>query len=479
MINSKKILFVSSEVAPFIKTGGLGDVASALPKELVRLGFDVRVILPKYSAISQNFRNHMTHLGHKTITLAWRNKFLGIDALALDGVTYYFIDNEDYFKREIVYGEFDDCERFGFFSKAVIESFDITGFYPDIIHCNDWHSGMVPVYLNEAKREGKFENIKTIFTIHNLRFQGIFSYRCVTDILGLEPSLYFHEDGIKFHDALSFMKGGINYSNYITTVSKTYAEEIKTKYYGEHLENLFIHQSDKLFGIVNGIDFDSFNPETDNTLLAKYSISDFSNKSLNKVELQKKLHLNLDENAPILSIITRLDKQKGLDLIVAIFDQLILETNIQFVLLGNGERRYEGFFRQKEQLYPGRVSCTIGFNNNLAKEIYAGSDLFLMPSQFEPCGLSQMISMRYGTIPIVRETGGLKDTVEPFNQFTNSGTGFSFSNYNAHDMLHIVKYATSVYSDKNLWSSLIKRAMSVDNSWRKSALEYISLYTNL
>ncbi|MGL6064580.1 MAG: glycogen synthase GlgA [Fusobacteriaceae bacterium] len=476
MNSQKKVLFVSGEVYPFIKTGGLGDVAYSLPKILEKEGVDIRVILPKYDQIPWEYKSKMKHIGNKKISLAWREEYLGIEELVLDNITYYFVDNEYYFKRNNVYGEMDDCERFAFFSKAIIESFDITGFYPDIIHSNDWHTGLVPLYLNERKREGIFKNIKNIFTIHNLKFQGSFSYSNIEWVLGIDPNYYFHEDGIKFHDNFSFLKAGVNYSDIVTTVSQSYAEEIKTSYYGENLEGLFSHHNNKLFGIVNGIDYDIFNPEKDLDIEENFSSKNIENKYINKSELQKKLYLQNNKHIPIVSIITRLDKQKGLDLIIHIFDELLETTECQFVLLGNGEPHYESFFREKALQYPGRVSCTIGFNNILAKEIYASSDIFLMPSQFEPCGLSQLISMRYGTIPLVRETGGLRDTVIPFNEFGDHGTGFTFSNYNAHDMLHVIKYAFSIYYKPKLWKNLVKRAMKADHSWSHSGKKYLELY---
>ena len=429
-MDKKKILFVSGEVWPFVKTGGLGDVAYSLPKELKKLGADVRVILPKYDQIPWNYKKDMEHLGHKTMELAWRNEYLGIEMLVLEGITYYFVDNMKYFCRSKIYGEGDDCERFAFFCKAVIESFDLTAFYPDIIHCNDWHTGMVPVYLDDHKRRGHFGNIKTLFTIHNLRFQGVFPYRELEWTLGLDSKHYFYEDGVKFMDSLSFMKGGVNYSNFVTTVSPNYANEIKTEFFGEGLAGLFVKHRNKLLGIVNGIDLELYSPN--------FSTKTLGLKTNSKLELQKELGLEVRSELPMVSIISRLDRQKGLDLIVEVFSQMMEETDMQFVLLGNGEKSYEDFFKQMQEKYPGRVASIIGFNNLMAKSIYESSDLFLMPSQFEPCGLSQLISMRYGTLPLVRETGGLLDTVTPFNEYNSSGTGFSFRNYNAHDMLHVI-----------------------------------------
>lgn len=478
-MNKKKVLFVAAEVWPFIKTGGLGDVAYSLPKELKKEGVDIRVILPKYSQIPEKYRKEMKFIGHKSIQLAWRNLYVGIEELELDGITYYFIDSQQYFFRNNIYGEHDDCERFAFFSKAVIQCFDVIDFYPDIIHCNDWHTGVIPLYLNEKKREGKYENIRCVFTIHNLRFQGQFGYNEITNTLGVDSKYYYNEEGIKFHNGISFMKAGINYSDIVTTVSESYAEEIKTPYYGENLEGLFIHNNYKLYGITNGIDYDVFNPEKDLELFSNFNALNTDNKKLNKKQLQQELRLSLNERAPILSIITRLDRQKGIDLIIRVFDNLMQETDFQFILLGNGEKNYEDFFQEIAQKYPGRVSINIGFNNRLAKEIYAGADMFLMPSQFEPCGLSQLISLRYGTIPIVRETGGLKDTVIPYNEYEKVGNGFSFRNYNAHDMFHVMKYANSIYHNEEEWKKIMMLGMTSDNSWKKSAIKYLDLYKKL
>ena len=395
-----KVLFAAGEVWPFVKTGGLGDVAYSLPKALKKEKIDVRVILPKYNTIPDKYKEIMQHLGEKQIWIAHHNEYVGIDYCELDGITYYFVDNERYFKRNKIYGEDDDCERFAFFAKAVVETFSITDFEPDLIHCNDWHTGLVPIYLKERE----LNNIKTVFTIHNLRFQGLFYNDVIEKTLEIDRGRYFIEDGIKYYDMVSFLKGGVVYSDYITTVSNSYAEEIKTPELGEGLDGLFRKFDYKLKGIVNGIDG------------AVYKLPRKGKKRL-KSELQERLGLNQDPNVPLVSIITRLDRQKGIDLIIDSFDRL-MKLGIQFVLLGNGESKYEDFFKWKERQYPGRVCSYIGFNQPLSIEIYSGSDIFLMPSIFEPCGLSQMIAMRYSCVPIVRETGGLKDTVTPYNEYT-------------------------------------------------------------
>ena len=456
-----KILFAASEAYPLIKTGGLGDVAYSLPKALKNEKIDVRIILPKYSKIQNKYFENAKHLGHKEIWVAHHNEYVGIEEIEYGGNTYYLVDNERYFKRDNIYGEYDDCERFLFFAKAIVETMDITGFKPDIIHCNDWQTGLVPIYLKERN----IFDIKTIFTIHNLRFQGLFYNDVIEKLLEINRDNYFHDDGIKYYDMISFLKAGVVYSNYITTVSESYANEIKTVEYGEGIHGLFEKYSYKLQGVVNGIDKES------------YPLTKKSHKTL-KHELQEKLGLNLGENTPIISIISRLDRQKGIDFIVERFDE-ILSLGVQFVLLGSGEKHYENFFREKEHAYPGRVCSYIGFNQELSIDVYAGSDIFLMPSVFEPCGLSQMLAMRYGSIPLVRETGGLKDTVIPYNEYTEEGDGFGFKQLNSADMLNSLKYAIEIYHKPEKWQKIIKTAKKKDNSWNKSAKKYIEIYKKI
>lgn len=455
-----KVLFATGEAWPFIKTGGLGDVAYSLPKALKNKGVDARVILPKYQQIPDKYRNNMKHLGEKRIWCSHYNAYVGIDEYILDGVVYYFVDNMDYFSRNKVYGENDDCERFTFFAKAIVETFDITGFTPDIIHCNDWHTALVPIYVRE-----RWLNVRTVFTIHNLRFQGFFPNYELEETLELNREYYYKEDGLKYYDVISFLKGGVVYSDYVTTVSRTYAEEIKTPQYGEGIDGLFRKFDYKLTGIVNGLE---------NSLYKKSN----KNKEEAKIKLQKKLGLNIDKNIPVVAIVTRLDRQKGLDLIIEAFDRM-MQRNIQFILLGSGEPYYSDFFRWKEHQYKGRVCSYIGFNQNLSLDIYAGADIFLMPSLFEPCGLSQMIAMEYGTIPLVRETGGLKDTVTPYNEYTRQGNGFSFIDPTSDVMLKILDYALKMYNDKKEWNIIVKHAKSRDNSWNRPAKEYIDIYKNI
>jgi starch synthase len=473
-----KILFVTGEAWPFIKTGGLGDVSHSLPKSLSKSGVDIRVIMPKYKAIDYKYKSKMKHLGHTFVRLSWRNQYCGVDLLEYDGVKYYFIDNEHYFKRDNIYGEFDDCERFGFFSKAVLAALEVMEFKPDIIHCNDWHSGLTPVYLKELQKNKKYTDIKTLFTIHNLKYQGIFSMETLGDVLGLSHDIHFREDSMKYYDAISFLKGGVNASDFISTVSEAYADEIKTEFFGENLHGLFQVNNHRLSGIINGIDYDIFNPRKDKDIEIKFGQSKVEKKVKNKLALQKELGLTVSEEVPMIGIITRLVRQKGLDLITHVLQEL-LQMDIQIVLLGTGDQDYEDIFEYYSQIYPSKLSSNIGYSETLAKKIYASSDMFLMPSLFEPCGLSQMISMRYGTVPIVRETGGLKDTVKPYNAFTNEGTGFTFRNYNAHEMLKTVKNSVEVYKDKKAWKELVLRCMNEKNSWSHAAKNYKSFYKEI
>ena len=457
-----KILFATGEAFPFIKTGGLGDVSYSLPKALVQKEkLDVRVILPKYSKISNELLKDASHLGHKEIWVAHHNEYVGIEEVELEGVIYYFVDNERYFRRLNVYGEYDDCERFLFFSKAVVETMDITDFKPDIIHCNDWQTALIPIYLKER---GIYD-VKTVFSIHNLRFQGFFYNNVIEDLLEIDRAKYFQDDGIKYYDMISFLKAGVVYSDYITTVSDSYAEEIKTPEFGEGIHGLFQKYDYKLSGIVNGIDKTS------------YPLSKKAHKTL-KANLQAKLGLEIEEATPLVAIITRLDRQKGIDFIIDKFDEM-MTLGIQFVLLGTGEKSYENFFRYKENQYRGYVCSYIGFDQQLSTEIYAGADIFLMPSVFEPCGLSQMIAMRYGCIPVVRETGGLKDTVKPYNEYTGEGDGFGFKQANGDDMIKALRYAVTMYRRPEVWKEIIANAKKRDNSWKEPAKRYKEIYQKL
>lgn len=474
-----KILFVASEAHPFIKTGGLGDVAYALPRALRKLGLDVRVIIPKYLDINESFRKKMLTLATFNVPVGWRNQYTGLQYLEHDDIPFYFLDNEYYFKRPSSYGFYDDSERFSYFCRAVLESINhMIDFTPDIIHLNDWHTGMIaPLLIEHYKDNPRFSNIKTVFTIHNLQYQGIFSKESLGDLLSLSDE-YFAEDKLKYYDGISFMKGGLNFSDKITTVSSTYAEEIKTPFYGEGLQGLLQVRSKDLSGIVNGLDTELFNPLTDKELFYNYDFNDISGKLKNKIELQKYLCLPEDQTIPMIGMVTRLAGQKGIDLVASIIEEL-LKLNLQFAVLGTGDHKFEEMFKYYAKICPDKLSVNITFNNTLAKRIYASSDLFLMPSLFEPCGIGQLLALRYGSIPIVRETGGLKDTVHSYNEYTNKGNGFSFADYNAHDMLYTIKRALKFYENKELWNNLIRNSMLEDNSWTRSAQEYKRLYSSL
>lgn len=474
-----KILFVASEAHPFIKTGGLGDVAYALPKALRKLGLDVRVIVPKYLGIKRDLKKKMLTLATFKVPVGWRNQYGGLQYAEYDGIPFYFIDNEYYFKRDNAYGYEDDGERFAFFCRAVLEAVNhMIDFTPDVIHLNDWHTGMIaPIMREHFKDKPRFNDIKLLFTVHNLRYQGLFPKEILGDLLSLSED-YFSDDMLKYYDCVSFMKGGLNFSDKITTVSKTYAEEIKTSFYGEGLHGLLQVRSRDLSGIVNGIDTEIFDPKNDKELFFNYDYNDIYLKAKNKLELQKELNLMQDENIPMIGIVTRLASQKGLDLVAHITEEL-LSLNLQLVVLGTGEKKYEEMFKYYAGISPSKLSANITFSNTLAKKIYAASDMFLMPSLFEPCGIGQLLALRYGSIPIVRETGGLKDTVKAYNEYTKEGNGFSFENYNAHDMLYTIKRALSFYEDKDTWNSLVKKAMLEDNSWKKSAMEYKELYSSM
>ena len=473
-----RIWFASSEVAPFAKTGGLADVAGSLPKALKKLGADVRVVMPKYRQIPTEFSEQMKFLGYTMVDLTWRKQYCGVFSFEYEGVTYYFLDNEYYFFRDWYYGMYDDGERFAFFSKAVLEVLPTIGFRPDIIHLNDWQTGLVSVLLDAHYRDyrwnGFYKNIHTVFTIHNLKYQGIFPKQIMDDVIGLDWK-FFNQDGLEFHDDINYLKAGLAYSTVLTTVSKTYAEEIKHDFFGENLQGLISKRSADLYGIVNGIDYELNNPENDKRLYKTYSVHSPEGKLENKKRLQEDCGLEVKPDTPLLGIISRLVQQKGFDLIEYMMPEL-MDLDLQIIVLGTGDKRYEDYFRWAQSQYPGRVSANICYDPVLAQRIYAGSDMFLMPSLFEPCGLSQLFGMRYGTVPIVRETGGLKDTVIPYNKYTGEGTGFTFANYNAHEMKDAVVRALEVYRDREKWMKLVKSCMSQDFSWDRSALQYMQLY---
>ena len=469
----KKILFVTAEALPYVKTGGLGDVAAALPKALVKEGYDVRVVLPLYFNIPDKFRTTMQYLGCCYVSLAWRYQYCGVFTQKYDGVTYYFLDNEYYFKRNGLYGHYDDAERFAFFSKAALEALPIMDFTPDIIHCHDWHSGLTPVYLDVYYRNvPNCKNARTVFTIHNIQFQGKYGNEICDDILGLPAD---KKSLVQYQNCVNFMKGAIECSNKVTTVSPTYANEILNSYYSFGLQDILGARKYKLSGIINGIDVDTNNPATDKALFKNYDKDTVADKAANKKGLQQMLNLNQNPNVPVIGMVTRLTEQKGMELIANVFEE-ILSKGVQMVVLGSGDWKYESLLKDMQKRFPDKLRAVLGFSGDLASKIYAGADIFLMPSKFEPCGLSQMISMRYGTIPIVRETGGLKDTVVPYNGVTKEGTGFTFYSYNAHDMLYTINEAIRTYKDKNVWKDVQYRAMTTDFSWKVQAGEYESLY---
>lgn len=475
-----KVLYVASEAVPFVKTGGLADVAGSLPKELRQQGVDVRVMIPKYQSIAQDYKDKMKHLYDTEVQVGWRKQYCGVEYLEQNGVPVYFIDNEQYFKRDGLYGYDDDAERFAFFCRAVLDVLPHIDFIPDVIHCNDWHTGMVNVFLKTQHAQGElYKNIHAIFTIHNLRYQGVFPKEIVSELLNVDWDIY-NNGNIEFYGAVNFMKGGIVYADAITTVSNTYAREIQYEYFGEKLDGLLRDRAQSLTGIVNGIDYDVYNPATDPHLFTNYTIDDaLQQKLANKEKLQEQLGLPIRREVPMLALISRLVAPKGLDLLTHVMEEMLAFEEVQFVVLGTGERQYEDFFKSLAWKYPKKMSANILFNDTLAHRIYASADMFVMPSQYEPCGIGQLIALHYGTIPIVRETGGLKDSVQAYNKYTGVGNGFTFANYNAHELLFAMKRAVDFYEHKNMWENIIRNAMESDFSWTASANAYKELYTRL
>ncbi|WP_444311094.1 glycogen synthase GlgA [Megamonas funiformis] len=475
-----KVLYVASEAVPFVKTGGLADVAGSLPKELKQKGVDVRVVTPKYSGIKEEYRNNMEHIYDGEINVSWRKKYLGIDRYDYKDVPFYFIDNQEYFYREGYYGYPDDVERFTFFCRAVLEMLPHIDFWPDVIHMNDWQTGLISVYLKlEHNEDVRYNKIKTVYTIHNLKYQGRFWKGYLPDVLGLDWKCFNNGD-LEYFDDINFMKGAIVYSDKVTTVSRSYAKEIQDPYYGEGLEGMLQKRDADLSGIINGLDYEDYNPETDKYIFKNFDVHNaIAIKGDNKEQLQKKLGLPVNRKIPMIGMVTRLVEAKGLDLVTRILDELLEYENVQFVILGTGDRQYEDWFKGLVWRYPKKVSANIFFNNELAHQIYAASDLFLMPSQYEPCGIGQLIALRYGTVPIVRATGGLKDTVEAYNNYTQTGNGFSFNNYNAHELLFSIKRAIDGIADDRKHIHLVENAMTADYSWEESAKQYKELYNSL
>lgn len=479
--SSKKmqIVFASAECAPFVKTGGLGDVAGSLPAALVRAGTEVIVMVPKYATIKDEYKAQMEHFSDFYVSLGWRNEYCGLEKLEHDGVTYMFIDNERYFARDYPYGFFDDGERFAFFSKAITESLQHlpAGFECDILHCNDWQTALAPVFLREFYQGlPLYDRVKTVFSIHNVAFQGQFSDTVMEDILGVAHIPAAASQLRCDACSINYMLGALHYADAITTVSPTYAGEIQTPEFGEGLDGVLRERSYALQGILNGIDVAGFDPATDKRIAANYTVEDRSGKAVCKAKLQEELGLEVRDDRPLMVMVTRLTRQKGLDLVMYALDR-ILAGGVQVAVLGTGDRDYEDGLRYFQDKYPGTMAARIEFDPALSQRMYAAADMFLMPSKFEPCGLSQIIAMRYGTLPIVRETGGLKDTVQPYNEFTGEGTGFSFSNFNGDEMGDAVFRAARLFWDnREAWNQLVTQAMSQDFSWTRSADKYLDLY---
>lgn len=469
-----KVLFATSEAYPFAMSGGLADVSGALPKALRRRFVGCRIVMPLYSQISEELKAQMTFITSITVPVSWRRQYCGVFEAHLDGVIYYFIDNQYYFKREGLYGHYDDAERYAFFSRALLEILPHIGFAPDVIHCNDWQTAMVPVFLNELYKQDPFyTNIKTVFTIHNIQYQGKYGKELYADVLGLPEG---RESLVEYDNCVNFMKAAIQCADKVTTVSPTYSREILDPYYSHGLDNILKEFTYKLTGIVNGIDIDVYNPNTDPLIYKNFTVQTIADKAVNKSSLQEEMGLPIKADTPLIGMVTRLVKHKGLDLVKHVFEEL-LKADLQFVILGSGEWEFETFFYEMAQKHPDKVALKLGFDQSLAHKIYAGADIFLMPSKSEPCGLAQMVALRYGTVPIVRETGGLNDTIK--DSQSGEGNGFTFANFNAHEMQEAVWRAIGGYGDKNGWDILRSRCMGCDNSWGTSANAYIHLYKEI
>lgn len=473
VVDKKKIIFLGSEAAPFIATGGLADVLGSLPKALAKSeDLDVSVILPLYSNINENLRSTLKFVTNFNVSVGWRLQYAGVFETVYEGVKFYFIDNEYYFKREgNIYGFYDDGERFAYFSRAALDTIARLDIYPDILHCNDWQTAGSIIYLKGMYfGDEKFRKIKTIFTIHNIEYQGKFSMDCFGELFGFSDNL---KNFVEFDNCINLMKGAIEMSDIVSTVSPTYANEIKDPFYAHGLNEIINKNSYKLCGILNGIDVDYYNPETDKYIFANYTANDLSGKAVCKRELQKMLGLAVRDDVPIIAVISRLVSHKGLDLIKEIADGL-LTNDVQFIVLGKGEIGYENFFVDLANKYKNKCATIIAYNQDLSRKIYSGADIFLMPSKMEPCGLSQMIASRYGTVPIVRETGGLNDSIKPYTG--DSGNGFTFHNYNAHDMLYVINEAVRTFHDKEKWKDVQANAITTDFSWKYQAGEYEKMY---
>lgn len=475
-----KVLFVASEAAPFIKTGGLADVMGALPKALQALGVEPALVIPNYEGVGEAYKNAMETVYEGSVDLSWRSQYLGVKKLVQDGIPVYFIDNEYYFKRNKLYGYDDDAERFAYFAKAALTMLLYIDFKPDVIHTNDWHTGMLGAYLKEDFMQDPFyQGMKNVYTIHNLKYQGVFGRNIVEDVLGL-PLRLMYNGNIENAGDVNFMKAGMCYADFITTVSPSYAEEITYPYFGEGLEDYVALCAGKISGILNGLDEQEYNPETDSYIPVCFNASDvLVKKPLAKEALQRELGLTVNREIPVLGMITRLVEAKGLDLVMHIMDEL-MEEQVQLIVVGTGDEEYANALRELAWRHPGSVSVNILFNEGLARRVYAGADMFIMPSRYEACGLSQMIAMRYGAVPVVRETGGLKDSVINFDKYnTPEGNGFSFANFNAHELLFTIKRGLTCFAEKPLWEKIVYNAMHSDNSWNRSAQAYADLYAKI
>lgn len=474
-----KILFATSEAVPFCKTGGLADVAGSLPQALAEAGNEVEVILPLYQRVADKWKDQMEFICHIEVPLGWRRVYCGLFRLDKDGVIWYFVDNEYYFKRDALYGHYDDGERYGFFSRAIVSLMPAMQFMPEVIHCNDWQTALVPIYLkDECVRWPEIRGIKTVFTVHNIEYQGRYGKETLEDLFGLAPG-WFADGTIAMDGDVNLLKGALMTCDAITAVSPTYAQELRYAFFAHGMESVIQRNAGKVYGVLNGINMDRYDPAKGEGIQYKFSVKNMGGKAKNKAYLQKQMGLAENPDVPIIGIVSRLVSHKGLDLIQRVFDQ-IMGMNCQFVVLGSGDWNYEQFFEQKRGQYEGRMGLFRGYNEELANAIYAGADLLLMPSKSEPCGLAQMIAMRYGTVPIVRETGGLKDTVHPYEAWCGAGNGFTFADYNSGDMLYVIRQAVELYYDKpNEFANLRRAGMTEDFSWGRSAEAYNAIYKKI
>ena len=473
------ILYVTSEAVPFCKTGGLADVAGSLPQSLAANGDRVSVILPLYQSVADAWRDRLHFERYTYVRLAWRSLYCGLFSYERQGVTWYFVDNEQYFKRPELYGYYDDGERFAFFCRAVTELLPLLPEKPDVVHCNDWQTALVPIYIrDEAVREEFYKSVRTVITVHNIEYQGRYGRETVEDLFGLDAG-WFTGGTLAFDGDVNLLKGAIVTADAVTAVSPTYAQELKYAYFAHGLESVMQMEEGKLHGVLNGIDMERYDPASDPNLTANYSLRRMAGKAKDKAALQRMMGLAERKDTPVVAMVSRLVSHKGLDLVCETLDYF-MEKDMQLVVLGKGDGKYESFFSWAQAKYPGRVAVHLGYSESLAMQIYAGADLFLMPSKSEPCGLAQMIASRYGTVPVVRETGGLYDTIHAYNKYTGMGNGFSFTNYNAHDMKAVIETAIAMYQDeKPAWEALVKSVMQVDFSWRVSAKKYIALYEKM